>query len=109
MAAACSRFARTCLGLVLTLAAPAYAAGNIVVGQITPRYFDFKTIIDAPGNEIGGWRAVCIHASISNGNTGATASCKFEVGMPLPTLVQGTISLSDARGYAAGCANLAME
>ncbi|WP_375769406.1 DUF2381 family protein [Archangium gephyra] len=83
---------------------------NTVTGRITPAYFEFTTVVEksGPEDEPGGWRAVCIHARITMGESGATHICKFEVGMPLHNEHQGEISLQDAQDAAAAMANRAM-
>jgi len=83
---------------------------NTVTGRITPAYFEFTQIVkkSGPKSEAGGWRAVCIHARITMGDSGATYVCKFEVGMPLRNGRQGEISLQDAQDAAATMANRAM-
>jgi hypothetical protein len=83
---------------------------NTVTGRITPAYFEFTQTVkkSGPKNEPGGWRAVCIHARITMGDSGATYVCKFEVGTPLRNRDQGEISLQDAQDAAAAMANRAM-
>jgi hypothetical protein len=58
---------------------------NPVVGVITPEYFRFRDIVAPPDDpdDTGGWRAVCIHAQINQGNSRAKTICKFEVGVPI--------------------------
>ncbi len=82
---------------------------NPVDGYITPEYFRFREIVGAPrsADKPGGWRAVCIHAQIRHGNSGATTVCKFEVGVPIRTKDQGEIRLEDAQLFAAAMANRA--
>jgi hypothetical protein len=83
---------------------------NTVTGSITPGHFEFTQVLEEPGpeNEAGGWWAVCIHARINMGDSGATSICKFEVGIPVRTRLQGEISLEDAQEAAATMANRAM-
>lgn len=82
---------------------------NPVTGRITPQHFRFTTTVKPPRNkaEAGGWRAVCIHAQITQGDSGATTVCKFEVGVPIRTSLQGDIPLEDAQEAAADMANRA--
>ena len=82
---------------------------NSVVGVITPEYFRFRETVpdDEPQEPGGGWRAVCIHALIKQGDSDAKTVCKFEVGVPLRTRQQGEISLEDAQFAAASMANRA--
>ncbi len=81
---------------------------NIVVGRITPEHFEFTTVVEEDPGEPSGWRAVCIHARITQGDSGATTACKFEVGLPLCTQRKGRISLEDAQDAAAEMANRAV-
>lgn len=79
---------------------------NSVVGRITPEHFWFKTTVEKSDAQPGGWRAVCIHARITEGDSGATTVCKFEVGLPLRN-GQNEIPLWVARQDAAEMANRA--
>lgn len=79
---------------------------NSVVGRITPEHFWFTTTVDESEAQPGGWRAVCIHARITEGDSGATSVCKFEVGLPLRN-GQREISLRTAQRDAAEMANRA--
>lgn len=83
---------------------------NTVTGRITPEYFEFTTTVKKPRskNEPGGWWAVCIHAQITQGDSGATSICKFEVGLPQRNRSQGEISLAHAQEVAADMANRAI-
>ncbi|REG30865.1 hypothetical protein ATI61_106335 [Archangium gephyra] len=83
---------------------------NTVTGRITPAYFEFTKVVEksGPEDEPGGWWAVCIHARITMGDSGATSVCKFEVGLPVRNDAQGEISLADAQEAAANMANRAM-
>lgn len=84
---------------------------NPVIGVITPEYFRFREIVqdDDPGQDGGGWRAVCIHAQIKQGTSGAKTVCKFEVGLPIRTEPQGEIPLEEAQFAAASMANRAVR
>ncbi|QRK10987.1 hypothetical protein JQX13_13495 [Archangium violaceum] len=86
------------------------AGRNTVTGQISPAHFEFTKVVEksGPENEPGGWWAVCIHARITMGDSGATSICKFEVGMPVRNESEGEISLRDAQEAAAAMANRAM-
>jgi hypothetical protein len=69
---------------------------NTVTGVITPAHFRFKTVVEISKRNKqrpDGWQAVCIHARITEGDSGATDVCKFEVGLPLRNEDQGDISL----------------
>ncbi len=79
---------------------------NSVVGRITPEHFWFKTTVEKSDAQPGGWRAVCIHARLTEGDSGATTVCKFEVGLPLRN-GQSEIPLWVARRDAAEMANRA--
>jgi hypothetical protein len=83
---------------------------NTVTGSITPGHFEFEQVVRKKGRktEAGGWWAVCIHARITEGDSGATSICKFEVGMPAHNEAQGEISLEKAQEAAATMANRAM-
>jgi hypothetical protein len=50
---------------------------------------------------------VCIHAQLTQGDSGATTVCKFEVGIPIRTSLQGDILLEEAQDAAADMANRA--
>jgi hypothetical protein len=105
------RWFLTVLLLVVVAAPLGCARGlNTVTGRITPSHFRFKTVVEvAKRNRIhpDGWRAVCIHARITEGDSGATDICKFEVGLPLRNRDQGDISLEVAQRTAAATANRA--
>ncbi|WP_037582945.1 hypothetical protein [Stigmatella aurantiaca] len=80
---------------------------NPVTGRITPQHFRFKVVTEASPRKPSGWRAVCIHARITHGDSGATTVCKFEVGVPIQNEQQGTISLKYAQQVSAQTANRA--
>ncbi len=84
---------------------------NAVDGVIYPEHFRFRdTVPDNDQQEPGGgWRAVCIHAQITHGNSDAKTLCKFEVGIPLRTEDDGEISLEEAQFVAAAMANRAVR
>jgi len=84
---------------------------NTVTGRITPAHFEFKTVNKVPEDdeEPGGWQAVCIHARITQGDSGATYVCKFEVGVPLRNESQGDISIEAAQQGSADMANRAIR
>lgn len=87
---------------------PGGTGPNAVTGLITPDLFKFKTINrTGRGKQPGGWRAVCIHAFITHGNTGASTLCDFEVSVPGRTGKEGDIDVEDARQFAANRANQA--
>lgn len=83
---------------------------NTVTGRITPAHFEFTKVVEksGPNNEPGGWWAVCIHARITMGESGATSICKFEVGVPVHNGPRGEISRDVAQEEAASMANRAM-
>jgi len=76
-----------------------------VVGLITPEHFQFTQVVAADEGEVGGWQAVCVHATLRDGNTGLTVMCDFEVGVPLRNQPQGLISRRFAQVSAAVAAN----
>jgi hypothetical protein len=80
---------------------------NPVTGRITPQHFRFKTVTAASPKKPSGWRAVCIHARITHGDSGATTVCKFEVGLPIQNEQQGEIPLEYAQQVSAHTANRA--
>ena len=84
---------------------------NPVVGVITPEYFRFRETVpdNEPEQKGGGWRAVCIHAQLKHGTSGAKTVCKFEVGRPLRTSEHGVIPLEAAQFAAASMANRAVR
>ena len=100
-------------GLVAVLWASTVLAGcahgrNSVAGRITPEHFRFKIVVAVDSRTLpDGWRAVCINARITEGDSGATDICKFEVGLPMRTGQQGDIPLSEAQWISAELANQA--
>ncbi|MDC0711886.1 hypothetical protein POL68_25685 [Stigmatella sp. ncwal1] len=81
---------------------------NPVTGRLTPQHFRFKVVTAASPRKPSGWRAVCIHARITQGDSGATTVCKFEVGLPIQNEQQGNISLKYAQQVSANTANRAV-
>ncbi|WP_225409893.1 hypothetical protein [Stigmatella hybrida] len=79
----------------------------IVSGRITPGHFRFKTVVavDSRESHPDGWRAVCIHARITEGDSKATDLCKFEVGVPIRNIQRKEIPLWMAQQTAAVVAN----
>lgn len=83
---------------------------NTVTGRITPAHFRFKTVVEISRRNKSrpdGWQAVCIQARITEGDSGATDVCKFEVGVPMRNEEQGDIPLEMAQFTAARTANRA--
>lgn len=80
---------------------------NSVLGRITPAHFEFTTVVKPRRGDPYGWRAVCIHARISHGDSGATDVCKFEVGLPLYNQQQHEVPMEVAQFVAAEVANRA--
>ncbi|WP_205525826.1 hypothetical protein [Pyxidicoccus trucidator] len=79
---------------------------NSVAGRISPEHFRFKTVVTLDSQTLpDGWRAVCIIARITEGDSGATDVCKFEVGLPLRNAQRGDVPLMDARWISAELAN----
>lgn len=76
-----------------------------VNGLITPTHFAFVTVTPQRKRGPGGWRAACILAQITHGNTGELYICQFGVEMPIENDENGPISNEDARNKAAECAN----
>lgn len=109
-----SRSQRTCLlRLAVALWSSAVLSGcvherNSVDGRITPAHFHFKTVVAVDSKtQPDGWRAVCIQARITQGDSGATDVCKFEVGLPIRNGDQGDIPLEVAQWSSADTANRA--
>lgn len=103
-----ARLGRFAAGLLVAgiLGGCAHGA-NTVTGRITPEHFKFKTVTAVSRKEPSGWRAVCIHARITQGDSGATTVCKFEVGLPVRNKQQGDIPLEYAQRISAYRANRA--
>lgn len=83
---------------------------NTVTGRITPAHYRFKTVVEiSKRNKLqpDGWRAVCIQARITEGDSGSTDVCKFEVGLPLRNRELGDIPVEVAQQTAARTANRA--
>lgn len=99
--------ARRWLLLLPLVVAGALSCGRIVVGAITPEHFRFREVVplDPDPNDPSGWQAVCIKATMSDGNTGATVVCDFEVGVPIRNGQQGYITRRFAQVSAATAAN----
>jgi len=91
---------------LLLVVALALACSRLVVGLITPEHFQFAEVVhlDDDGDP-GGWQAVCILATMRNGNTGQDMICDFQVELPLRTREQGIITQELARTAAATAAN----
>jgi hypothetical protein len=110
------------LGLLLLAIAAACSNGGYLKTSrysgtsITPDYFRFATIVEA-GDEPhfgGGWRAVCISASVSQGvhdyrtgteRRGGQRRCEVEFGAPILLATGETLSLRDTQRAAADSAN----
>lgn len=71
------------------------AGPNFVTGRISPAHFWFEQIVPKD-KDPSGWRAVCIHAMMTNGDTGTRLACTFEVGGPARNSNRGEISLESA-------------
>jgi len=84
---------------------------GLVIGRITPDHFRFKTVVAVDANNLqpDGWRAVCIHARITEGDSGATDVCKFEVGLPIRNTQQREVPLEVAQQVATYLANAAAQ
>lgn len=100
------------LHLAVSLLLPGGEAGcshgrGLVTGRITPEHFRFKTVVavDTRRTQPDGWRAVCIHARITEGDSRATDLCKFEVGVPIRNTHQKEVPLWIAQQIAAVVAN----
>jgi hypothetical protein len=78
---------------------------TLVEGSLQPGHFRFVTVVPQRGPGAGGWRAACVHASISR-HMGESVICKFGVEMPLENS-EGPISTSLAQRVSADCANRA--
>ena len=82
------------------------AGPNLVTGRISPAHFRFEQTVPKD-KDPSGWRAVCIYAMMTNGDTGARLACAFEVGVPVRNRDRGEISLEAAQVIAAAWANQA--
>lgn len=76
-----------------------------VSGLIQPSHFEFVTITPQRKRGPGGWRAACIYAQITHGNSGDLYTCQFGVEMPIENAENGPISSNYAQEKAAECAN----
>jgi hypothetical protein len=76
-----------------------------VKGLIQPTHFEFVTITPQRKRGPGGWRAACVHARITHGNSGELYTCQFGVEMPIENEENGPISSKYAQEQAAECAN----
>jgi len=85
------------------------AGPNWVHGFVTPRKFEFRQIV--PVDVDGGWRAVCLRAAFTHGNTDITIRCTFTVGTPLRLRPEAPppryITLEHAQAAGATAANQA--
>jgi hypothetical protein len=70
-----------CILVLLMGCAMCGAGPNWVQGFITPKKFEFRQIV--PVDVDGGWRAACLRAAFTHGNTDITVRCTFTVGTPL--------------------------
>jgi len=100
-----------CWGLNCARGSSGANGPNPVIGVITPEYFRFQQTVADDDRQLpgGGWRAVCIHAQLKQGTSGAKTVCQFEVGLPLRTAKQGEIPLEEAQFAAAAMANRAVR
>ena len=88
-------------GIVLAL-----CCSRSVVRLITPEHFQFHEVVRlAADGKPAGWQAVCVQATLRDGNTGQTVMCDLEVGVPLRNNKQGLISRRFAQTAAALAAN----
>lgn len=84
----------------------ALSCARFVTGFITPEHFQFAQMVVDDGEGLGGgWQAVCIKATLRDGDTGRMVVCDFEVGVPLRNGAQGVISRRFAQMSAAVAAN----
>jgi hypothetical protein len=79
-----------------------------VAGEITPEHFDFHVVIPhtGPESEPGGWQEACVRARMRNAQTGQSAICDFQPGMPIVSK-KGRIVVRDAKVVVARAANRA--
>jgi hypothetical protein len=70
-----------CILGLLTIWVLCGAGPNRVQGFITAKKFEFRQIV--PVDLDGGWRAVCLRAAFTHGNTDITIRCTFTVGTPI--------------------------
>ncbi len=102
-----SRLRWVVLASILSLGVGCVHEPNRITGRITPKHFEFTTVVQPRREDPYGWRAVCIHARITHGDSGATDACKFEVGLPIYNQQQREVPLEVAQFVAADIANRA--
>jgi hypothetical protein len=98
----------TFLPLHLIAVMPLILAG-CSFNRLQPNHFQFVTIVEKTDPGAGGWRAACIHASMSNMTTNESSICRFGVGMPIETGDIGPVSTVLAQRIASDCANEAAK
>ena len=107
---------RSCLFATLAalLVAVSCVDGNVPSGtRITPEFFRYATIIEAPDDgSPGGWRAVCIKARVGQriapapaAHIDTSAQCGLEFGSPIVNRQHGYIPLRMAQQISAEVAN----
>lgn len=79
-------------------------AAALVTGRIRTEHFQFVTTVPQTEPGAGGWRAACVHAQITNGDTKEAYTCTLGVEMPIET-GSGPISTRLAQRISADCAN----
>lgn len=73
----------TQLAALLPLAVLSSGCASAVTGRIQPAHFQFTTVVPHTEPGEGGWRAACVHAQITNGDTREPYSCIIGVEMPI--------------------------
>ncbi|NOK19489.1 hypothetical protein [Corallococcus carmarthensis] len=95
-------------GVALSSACATGGSATYVEGALRPRHFVFHDVVKQRGKGPGGWMAACLHVGIAR-DTGELFFCKFGVGMPIASKMQGQLSLEQARSLSASCANQAAK
>ena len=90
--------------LLLPVVLSSGCAAALVTGKIGTEHFQFVTTVPHTEPGEGGWRAACVHAQITNGDTEEVYTCVLGVEMPIET-GSGPISTRLAQRISADCAN----
>ena len=86
------------LGTALAIFAFA-ACTSVVIGEIPPSEFQFRTVEPWEEGTVGGWRAAQV--VITLGSRYGMAACQVEVGVPFMTKMRGEVSEERAQIAAA--------
>ncbi len=75
------------------------ACTSVVLGEIPPSQFQFRTVVPWEKGTVGGWRAAQV--VITLGSRYGMAACQVEVGVPFMTTMRGEVSEEHAQIAAA--------